>query len=307
MKHYCATQTQALLPFPALVDMLARTARDYAAGSIACPERTSVPTHDGGGALMCMPTVGTDLIATKLLTIFGANAALHLPVIQGQVTCADAHDGRFLFGLDGPTVTMRRTSAISMLAIRAFAHRHVGRVLVIGTGTQALAHVEALAALHPAIEVAIRGRTPRQAEQFCARYATDRLTLRPELAGEDDGFDVVITVTSSREAVFDAPADPRRLVIAVGAYRPDMVEVAAPTVRDSMVYVDDPTGARAEAGDLIQAGVDWSTVRALADALDTPPDGTRPVFFKSVGCAAWDLAACRVARDMQARLPDDAA
>ncbi|MCE2578714.1 delta(1)-pyrroline-2-carboxylate reductase family protein [Gluconacetobacter entanii] len=305
MKHYCATQTQALLPFPALVDMLARTVRDYAGGAIACPERTTIPTHDRGGVLMCMPTVGVDLVAAKVLTIFGANAALHLPTVQGIVTCADAHDGRFLFGLDGPTVTMRRTSAISMLAIRTFIHGHVRRVLVIGTGTQALAHVEALAALHPAIEVAIRGRTPERVARFCTQYATDRLTLRPELA-EDGPFDVVITTTSSTTPVYDGPADPRRLVIGVGAYRPDMAEITPPVVRASQVYVDDPVGAPSEAGDILQAGVPWTDVRALAQALDTPPDPTRPVFFKSVGCAAWDLAACRVARDMQARVGDDA-
>ncbi|MCJ8354969.1 MULTISPECIES: delta(1)-pyrroline-2-carboxylate reductase family protein [Novacetimonas] len=306
MKHYCATQTQALLPFPALVDMLARTVRDYAGGTIACPERTTVPTHDGGGVLMCMPAVGADLITTKLLTIFGANTALHLPAIQGTVTCADAHDGRFLFGLDGPTVTMRRTSAISMLAIRTFVHGHVRRVLVIGTGTQALAHVEALAALHPAIEVAIRGRTPDRAERFCTQHATDRLTLRPERAGAEDGFDVVITTTSSTTPIFDTPADARRLVIGVGAYRPDMAEIAPQVVRASQIYVDDPIGAPSEAGDILQAGVPWGDVRALAQAFDTPRDPARPVFFKSVGCAAWDLAACRVARDMQTRLSPEA-
>lgn len=166
MKYYSAPETQALLPFPALVDILAHTVRDYAHGAITCPSRTVVPTQDGNGTLMCMPTVAKDLIATKILTIFGKNAALHLPSIQGMITCADAHNGRFLFNLDGPTVTMRRTSAVSMLGMRTFARGAVKRVLIVGTGTQALAHVEALSALYPGIEVAIRGRTPERAEHF---------------------------------------------------------------------------------------------------------------------------------------------
>jgi 1-piperideine-2-carboxylate/1-pyrroline-2-carboxylate reductase [NAD(P)H] len=61
--------------------------------------------------------------------------------------------------------------------------------------------------------------------------------------------------------------------------------------------VDDPVGAKHEAGDLIQAGVDWRAVSPLAKALNGEFSTTNPVLFKSVGCAAWDLAACRVARD----------
>ncbi|EHH67488.1 ornithine cyclodeaminase [Gluconobacter morbifer G707] len=48
------------------------------------------------------------------------------------------------------------------------------------------------------------------------------------LAADDPAFtdhDVVITVTSSRDVLFDAQPSPKRLVIGVGAYRPDMVEV----------------------------------------------------------------------------------
>ena len=64
------------------------------------------------------------------------------------------------------------------------------------------------------------------------------------------------------------------------------------------MIVDDPAGARHEAGDLIQAGVDWSGVISLGDVLKGTANVAGPIFFKSVGCAAWDLAACRVAREM---------
>ncbi|MGB7483450.1 MAG: hypothetical protein WA909_07265, partial [Castellaniella sp.] len=60
------------------------------------------------------------------------------------------------------------------------------------------------------------------------------------------------------------------------------------------LFVDDPAGARHEAGDYLQADVDWSRVRSLSSLLDEgPPAG--PAVFKSVGCAAWDLAAARCA------------
>ena len=65
------------------------------------------------------------------------------------------------------------------------------------------------------------------------------------------------------------------------------------------LFVDDEAGARHEAGDFIQAGVDWARVGGIAavvgNAALLPAD--QAIVFKSVGCAAWDLAACRVARE----------
>jgi 1-piperideine-2-carboxylate/1-pyrroline-2-carboxylate reductase [NAD(P)H] len=57
--------------------------------------------------------------------------------------------------------------------------------------------------------------------------------------------------------------------------------------------VDTLAGCKAEAGDLLQAGVDWARVVELKDAA---PVGTqKPAVFKSVGSALWDLAAARCA------------
>ncbi len=296
MKIYSDQEAGDFLPFSPLVNALALAMQELERGQIQCPERTTVRTHDHAGALMAMSSVGRDIMVTKLLTLFGGNPALGLPTIQGQVICAEACTGRFLFTLDGPTVTMRRTAAVSMLGIRTLARGPVRRVLVIGTGTQAVAHLQALCALYPGITVVIRGRTPQRARDFCMRHQTPALTLRAEDTREEP-FDVVITVTASTSVIYNEPARADCLVIGVGAYRTDMVEIGPTTIAGSALYVDDAIGAPVEAGDLYQAGVDWNTVSPLSRALDdgAPTDG-RPVFFKSVGCSAWDLAACRVAR-----------
>lgn len=122
------------------------------------------------------------------------------------------------------------------------------------------------------------------------------LNVRPEQAHEDP-FDVVLTLTASTSVIYNEPARASCLVIGVGAYRTDMVEIGPTTIAGSALYVDDPIGAPTEAGDLYQAGVDWQTVHPLSLALQGRiPPAEQPVLFKSVGCAAWDLAACRVAR-----------
>ena len=86
-----------------------------------------------------------------------------------------------------------------------------------------------------------------------------------------------------------------RLVIGVGAFQPTAAEIAADTIAASRLFVDDPAGARHEAGDLILAGVDWDRVEPLVSALDRRPDDGRPIVYKTVGCAAWDLAAAGLA------------
>ncbi|MBB2203834.1 delta(1)-pyrroline-2-carboxylate reductase family protein [Gluconacetobacter takamatsuzukensis] len=294
MQIFTAGQTADLLPFPELVDILRDVVRDYAAGDILSPERMVIDTADAGGHLLCMPSVAPDIMATKLITIFHGNRAL--PVIQGQVTCCDARDGAFLFTLDGPETTGRRTAAMSMLAIRLLHRTAPRHVLVIGAGTQAKGHVHALRALHPEATIRIRGRKPAAVAALCTALDPTGHHVRPEAPGDAEAADIIITTTSSHQIVYDAAPRPGRLVIGVGAYRPEMIEIGPNLVLNSRLFVDDPIGAPSEAGDLIQAGVDWQTVHPLATAIDTPPPPDMPVLFKSVGCAAWDLAACRLAR-----------
>ena len=93
-----------------------------------------------------------------------------------------------------------------------------------------------------------------------------------------------------------------RLNVGVGAFKPEMCEIGEVTLSGSALYADEPEGAKHEAGDFIQAKVDWSLVKSLANALKDSPDVTRLVVFKTVGTAAWDLATARVAVDALATL-----
>lgn len=78
----------------------------------------------------------------------------------------------------------------------------------------------------------------------------------------------------------------RELVIGVGAFKPEMAEIGKETLSGSQIYIDDLAGGQHEAGDLIQAGIDWSVVRSLASALREKPDLSKPIVLKSVGTAA---------------------
>jgi len=288
-------QTAALLDFAELVDALALAAGELEAGAIRSPERLVVPL--GAGAVMLsMPATADDIGIHKLVNVHPGNGRLGLPTIHGAVTVCDAATGRILCVLDGPEVTGRRTAAVTLLAMRRLLPQPPRHVLLIGTGTQARYHVQALQALHPQAQIWIQGRTAQAALRFCEEHKQ----LRPLDASAPD-MDAVVTLTTSTEPVYDAAPRPGRLVVGVGAFKPEMAELGAALLHGSELYADDPAGARHEAGDLLRAGVDWPRVKSLGALLRGPVDESRPAVFKSVGTAAWDLAAARVALRTLAR------
>ena len=304
MSTFSAAETATLLPYGPLVAALRDAALDLAAGRIACPQRQVLPM-DEGGAVLSMLAVGTDLAVHKLVTVVPDNRSRGLPTIQGQVSVVSASTGKLLMALDGATVTGRRTAALSMLGVATLAARPPRCVLLYGTGTQALHHVQALAALHQSARVHVVGHAPGSAEAFCKANGGTLTALLPATAQSlPDDIDLAITCTTSPEPVYRAGAKAGRLVVAVGVYTPVCAEIDAATVRGSALFVDDMTNARQEAGDLIRAHVDWTQVRSIADALgarqgieDASSHGSDslPTLFKTVGSAAWDLAAGRVA------------
>ena len=296
-----AAETARLIPYAALVAALERASIEYAQQHIVSPERLVVPLNEGG-IMLSMPATAPDLAIHKLVNVCPSNGPRGLPTIHGKVMTFDADTGETLFILDGPIVTGRRTAAISMLGVATFAAATPREFLLIGTGTQALNHLEAIGELFPDARVWVKGSAPARAEAFCAQHqgkARELCALTQDGATIPESVDVVIALTTSRQPIYDEPAHAARLVIGVGAFTPAMVEIGARTLAGSALFVDDEAGARHEAGDFIQAGVDWARVGGIASVLADPERLPRnqPVVFKSVGCAAWDLAACRVARE----------
>jgi 1-piperideine-2-carboxylate/1-pyrroline-2-carboxylate reductase [NAD(P)H] len=290
-----ALETASLLGYTALVETLRRTIVEYGAGNIVSPERLSIPLR--GGVMLSMPSSAEDIAIHKLVNVCPGNAARNLPTINGQVIACDPVTGEMLFVLDGPTVTGRRTAAVSALAAMTLLNGSPKEILVIGTGKQASNHVEAFATLFPDARILVKGVSDDSTRSFVERQKQVAPRLEALQGDIPESVDVVVTVTTSKKPVYNEAVRPGRLVIGVGAFTPDAVEISKEVVDGSFVVVDDPVGAKHEAGDLIQAGFDWTRAASLAQAIQGQLSPDAPIFFKSVGCAAWDLAACRVARN----------
>jgi 1-piperideine-2-carboxylate/1-pyrroline-2-carboxylate reductase [NAD(P)H] len=292
-----AEQTAARLPWHALVDGLAALLRD---SSVHVPPRL-VQSLAGGGSLFVMPAQDSRLAMAKLITFTPANAGTGRPAIQGDVVVFDVATGDRRLVLDGPTVTARRTAAVSALAAQRLAVPTDGPLLVVGAGVQGRAHVEAFAAVLGVREVRVASRSARSAQALC-RHASS-LGLKASVVTDADealaDCPLAVTCTPASGVVLKALPRAGTFVAAIGAFTPRMVELDAALCRhvsQTGLVVVDTSDATHEAGDLLQAGLDVGAMPTLGDVVRQgmkKPAG--PVLFKSCGWAGWDLAAARVA------------
>ena len=296
IRIFDVAQTRMALPYPALCDVIVDMLQAHRTGRIVAPERMVVSIA-AEGTLLLMPASDGLIAITKLVTVHPENWKENLPTIQGEVIVMDATTGRRLGILDGITVTARRTAAVSALAARRLAPDLAGPLLIVGAGTQARAHLEAFREVLSVQQVFITSRTRANAEKLAGFARSLEMRVRvlqnPQPVLKD--VTLIVTATNSVSPVIGGTLRSDAFVAAIGAFTPSMAELPADLVRRSRLFADSLEGVKAEAGDFIQAGVDWDRVRPLAEAIGDPRPEEGPVIFKSVGHAMFDLAAARLA------------
>ncbi|MCS7325404.1 MAG: delta(1)-pyrroline-2-carboxylate reductase family protein [Anaerolineae bacterium] len=297
MRCLSAEETATCLPWNALVDELHRVLQAMRDGRVVAPLRQQLELSRGG-VLLTMPAADDDFAVVKLVTVHPHNETLGMPRVQGEVVVMRAESGERLMWLDGQVVTARRTAALSLLAAQALASPQAqrGPLLIVGAGTQAEAHLFAFADAYKDMHIFIFGRNLARAQALAARAAAQGIAAQAvdDLQAVLPECGMVITATNSTSPVLPDAVREDAFIAAIGAFTPSMAELPPSLVRRARLVVDTLDGARHEAGDLIQAEVDWTRVEALAAAVLEPPRSGVTV-FKSVGCALWDLAAARAA------------
>jgi 1-piperideine-2-carboxylate/1-pyrroline-2-carboxylate reductase [NAD(P)H] len=288
------------LPYAALVREITDVMRDPVA---QVPPRL-VLALPGGGSLFVMPAFDARLAITKLITFTPGNTAAHRPTIQGDVVVFDVQTGERVLVLDGPTVTARRTAAVSLLAAQWLAPNTRGPLLIIGAGAQGHAHLEAFASVLGVREVLIHSRSEASAHLLAGR--AHEIGLQAQVVPDADAAlahcPLVVTCTPASAVVLRARPRDDAFIAAVGAFTPRMIELDPDLTRHIARHgriVVDTRDADHEAGDLLQAGLDVATLPCLRDLDPAAVRANGPVLFKSCGWAGWDLAAARAAMRAQ--------
>lgn len=304
-----AADTARALPYASLAAQIEALLRDP---TVVVPARI-VQALPGGGSLFVMPAADARVAITKLITFIPDNAARSLPSIQGDIVVFDVRTGSRIAILDGPTVTARRTAAVSLLAAQKLAPRTAGPLLIVGAGVQGRAHLDAFHAGLGVEEVWVASRNPDSADAL-VKHAQS-LGLRSQRVMDADAAlaecPLVVSTTSAQQVALRAMPRLDAFVAAVGAFTPQMMEWDAAICRRLALegtLVVDSRDADHEAGDLLQAGIAVQALPALADVVGNTAAWTSsprrhaggPVFFKSCGWGGWDLAAARCVSDLSA-------
>ena len=301
-----AAATALALPYAALASMLEQLLLD---DTVVVPPRLVLPLP-GGGSLFVMPAHDSRVAMTKLITFTPGNAGTGLPTIQGDVVVFDVATGQRLAVLDGPTVTARRTAAVSLLAALRLAPQAAvasGRLLIVGAGVQGRAHLEAFAEGLGVREVWVASRRAASAQALVDHALA--VGLRARVVSDANAAlkdcPLVVTCTPASAVVLTALPGPDHFVAAVGAFTPTMVELSPELCRHAAqtgTCVVDTADASHEAGDLLQAGLDVAQFATLAQVVRQHAARSQlamrrpgPVLLKSCGWAGWDLAAARLA------------
>jgi len=299
-----------LLPMEQCIDVMAGALGALARGEALLPLRQVLRLHGGANALASMPAVVNDAIGAKVITVFPGNAGTPFESHIGVVLYFDHSNGRLLAIIDASSVTAIRTAAVSGLATRLLALPQAGDLAILGTGVQAMTHLEAMLCVQPVESVRVWSRDRTNGEHF-AREAGERFGVPVEVAADAEsavrGARLICTATSSRTPVLRGEwLSPGAHINAVGASLANARELDTAAVARSRLFVDRRESAMAEAGDFLiprdEGELDNEHIVGELGALvlgeisgrRTPEDIT---LFKSLGLAVEDVAAARFIYD----------
>lgn len=309
MKVLIADQDQVttLLPMGECIEVMADALRMLGRGEAILPLRSALRLPGNTGNLMAlMPSAlgGIDAVGVKVITVFPTNHGSEYDSHQGVVLLFDTECGRLQAIVDATAITAIRTAAVSGVATRALARADAGDLAIIGAGTQARTHLEAMLHVRPIRRVRVYSQPSEGARRFAEREA-QRHGIAIEAAASAQeavtGADIICTVTTATQPVVKGEwLAAGAHINAVGAFSPANRELDTAAVVRSRLYVDRRESTLNEAGDfLIPRGEgvigDDHIVSELGELLLGKAPGRRTpdeiTLFKSLGIAIEDLAA----------------
>lgn len=258
------------------------------------------------GEMLMMPSRVTGVPTIKIVTI------LHDPDgpgarIKGVHLVCDPVSLAPRVIMDAAALTVMRTTAVSIVALRALAPSDAKRVVIFGAGPQGAAHLDAIAAEWPIEDVTVCARRLERAEGMVAAARERHPNLRIEAVESSEASsrtstaDIIVCATTATTPVFDDPGHDVTAV-AVGGHSPTGRELPGPLVARSFVAVEDREAAMREAGDVVMPineglmtaeAISADLTDLVTKSFDLP--GSR--IFKSMGMGWEDaVVSARIAR-----------
>lgn len=295
-----------LLPMEEAIDVMRRALTLLAEGDVMMPLRTMLHLPVGGAVMGLMPSYlgGLEAVGVKVIAEFPANFGSEYDSHQGVVLFFDTERGLLRAMVDATAVTAIRTAAVSGLVTDLLANPEAGDLAIIGAGTQAHTHLQAMMAVRPIRRVRVYSVPAESAAEFAERESR-RTGLAVEVASSAAeavaGADLICTVTTSHDPVLLGDwVSPGAHINAVGAYNPATRELDSALVARSRLYADRRDSMLNEAGEFLipkSEGLfgDEHIVGEIGELLTgkapARASADEITLFKSLGIAIEDLAA----------------
>lgn len=298
-------EVRALLPMAECIAAVEQAMIAVSGGKVAMPPRLITPLIDGSAHIGLMPasSLQPPVYGVKVINIHAQNPARGLPTIQGFVVLFDHETGVLLAMMDAAEISALRTAAASGLATRLLARKNARSQAVMGTGVQAIVHIDAINAVRPIEETLIWGRSFEKAAAFAAEQAKRtgrdiRAVSHPEEAA---ACDIISTVTMSTEPILKAAwLKAGAHVNLVGAHQASAREADSALIAGAAVYVDLMESALNEAGDIVipmkeglfdKSHISGEIGQLAVGQIPGRQNDSQWTVYKSVGIAAQDLFA----------------
>ncbi|MGQ0767408.1 MAG: ornithine cyclodeaminase family protein [Gemmatimonadota bacterium] len=300
-------QVDRLLPMADCIGLMAETLAALSRGEALLPLRTVIRLSGGRNAFAAMPAVLGRSIGAKVISVFPDNEGTPWDSHIGVVLYFDDLHGRLLAIIDASRVTAIRTAAVSGVATRFLALPGADDLAILGSGTQARTHLDAMLAVRPVSRLRIWSRSAGNRERFASQARSSHPSLHITVCDNAEAAvrdaSIVCTTTSSRDPILHgAWITPGAHVNVIGASLPTAREVDTAAVVRSRFFVDRRESVLAEGGAFLMARAEGAvgdehiigelgelvlgTIRGRTSDRDV-------TMFKSVGLAVEDVACAR--------------
>ncbi|MCA0377747.1 MAG: ornithine cyclodeaminase family protein [Gemmatimonadetes bacterium] len=301
-------EVETLLSMDTCMEIMTDTLRALSAGLAVQPLRSVVRGPEQTGVLGVMPgwLPTTQVMGLKAVSVFAGNRAVGLESHLGAILLHETSHGRLVAIVDASSITAIRTAAVSGVATRALARADAGDLALLGSGTQAETHLEAMHLARPLRRVRVWSRSAERCEAFAARmrarYAVP-VEPMPSAQAAVDGADLICTTTTSREPVLEGAWIAEGAHInAVGSSVAFARELDTAAVVRARLFVDRVESTVNEAGDYLfplnegaitPAHIVGEVGDVLRGTLAGRAHDAEITLFKSLGVAVEDLAAAQ--------------
>jgi alanine dehydrogenase len=286
----------------ASVGSLVEPLRQAFASNAASPPRAhyDLESLDQPRSLLLMPAWRPQgAIGVKIVTVFPRNAERGLPSVNAVYVLLCGQTGQPRAWIDGGSLTLLRTAAVSALAADLLAPQTPAVLLMVGTGALSRYLIEGHRAVRRYESILVWGRNMHKATAVALDLAARGwpVSVAQDLETAARSADVISCATLAQHSLIrgawlktDCHLD------LVGSFKPTMREADDACMHAAFVVVDSLT-ALEESGDLVQpldrGVIARRDVAALGGLIASGAAVPRPgrTVFKSVGAALADLAA----------------